>query len=273
MDVLAYLDRRLKKKSYSLDDKCRYLYFQSCLLFSYDPRKKWLDSVKNDKLIQEIWNRNIDLRNVTDFNVICTSWTNEVYIPLLKELLGINADINGKMHQYVSFKNQKNQTILADATLGSDLARMKMGLSTKGYKKVGIKSTESRSWLRPQDQRIEYIKEFYWEETFEKIKQELNAERLSSSFLNYSDAKYCFYYLCEKFLEEPLCAFSETELFQDNSNSPWEFVSIYSICLPNDVIDIKLFWNQGIYDIAEIKQEEVKYLKRNLKGIGNRNDE
>lgn len=74
MDVLAYLEENLKNKNWSLDEKCRYLYLQSCLLFSYDPRRKWLMYEPNEALTKEIWDRQINLNNVTDFNVICTSW-------------------------------------------------------------------------------------------------------------------------------------------------------------------------------------------------------
>lgn len=89
MDVLAYLEENLKNKNWSLDEKCRYLYLQSCLLFSYDPRRKWLMCEPNEALTKEIWDRQINLNNVTDFNVICTSWYKEVYLKLIHELLGI----------------------------------------------------------------------------------------------------------------------------------------------------------------------------------------
>lgn len=42
MNVLDYLDKNLKKHDWSLEEKERYLYLQSCILFSYDPRRQWL---------------------------------------------------------------------------------------------------------------------------------------------------------------------------------------------------------------------------------------
>lgn len=285
MDVLAYLEENLKNKNWSLDEKCRYLYLQSCLLFSYDPRRKWLMYEPNEALTKEIWDRQINLNNVTDFNVICTSWYKEVYLKLIHKLLGIRGNSEGTIHKYVSLKNQKGERILADATLGNDLARVKMGLSTKSYKKENETIKESQIWLKPQDQKIGYIKEFYFEETFSKIKQELlektkDLEAIDKyivylskiiklyntfTFQNYNDARYCFYYLCDKLLEDITWDCQEIELYQDFKDKSWDFVSIYPINLPKGILYFKLFLGSLSYNIEEIEESEVHYLKKNLK--------
>ena len=104
MDVLQLLDNELKNKSdWSLEEKARYLYIRSCELFSYDLRYKWNSFRKiygEDKIEKQIVNRKIDLRNVEDFRVLCTSYSRYVFYKLLEELLGLKVKICGFGHEY-----------------------------------------------------------------------------------------------------------------------------------------------------------------------------
>ena len=284
MNVLDYLDKNLKKHDWSLEEKERYLYLQSCILFSYDPRRQWLMYQKNEKLEKEIWERKIDLTNVTDFNVICTSWSKEVYYSLLSELLGIKADVVGNVHKYVLIQNQ-NGTIKANASFCNDLARVKMNLSTKQYQKLDESKEDNRIWLRKQDKQIGYIQDLYFDEIIKKIKIELQEETIglsleekkkvyfekitklyqSFNFTNYSDASYCVYYLLDHLLEES-SNLQEIRLFCNHQNKPWEFVSIYPIMFENKIIYYRLAQEQDKYIVMEANNDDITKDIYDLKG-------
>ena len=71
MNVLELLDKELKGKDWSEETKSRYLYIRSGQLFSYDQRFFYA----NNFLKKEILERQINLENVTNFRVVCTSWS------------------------------------------------------------------------------------------------------------------------------------------------------------------------------------------------------
>lgn len=283
MNVLDYLDKNLKKHDWSLEEKERYLYLQSCILFSYDPRRQWLMYQKNEKLEKEIWDRKIDLTNVTDFNVICTSWAQEVYYSLLFELLRIKADVVGNVHKYVLIQNQSG-TIKANASFCNDLARVKMNLSTKQYQELDKSKEDNRIWLRKQDQQIEYIQDLYFDEIIKKIKIELQEETIGLSLeekrkvyfekitelyqsfhlTHYSDASYCVYYLLDHLLEES-SNLQEIKLFRNHQNKPWEFVSIYPILFGNKIIYYRLAQEQDKYIVTEANNDDITKDISNLK--------
>ena len=57
----------------------------------------------------------------------------------------------------------------------------------------------------------------------------------------------------------------EIELYQDFKDKSWDFVSIYPINLPKGILYLKLFLGPLSYNIEEIEESEVHYLKKNLK--------
>lgn len=162
MNVLAKLNEELEaKKDYTLEQKKRYIYLRTCQLFSYDSRYHYctyeLLGKKAEKIKEEIIHYKIDLENVSNFNVVCKNYSEDVFSVALKKLLDAESIVKRGIHFYIEFK-EKNQTIKADATLG-DLTRAKMRLMTHGYKACGDKNYKKR--LKEIDQKINYINKHY----------------------------------------------------------------------------------------------------------------
>lgn len=163
MDVLAKLDEELRlRKDYTLEQKKRYLYLRTCQMFSYDSRYHYCTypflGKKAEKIKKEILENRINLKEVSNFNVVCKNYSEDVYSVLLKELLDTDSEIARGGHSYIEFQ-EGNQTIKADATLG-DLTRAKMKLQTHGYKPVS-RDREYAIKLKNVDKMIHYIEKDY----------------------------------------------------------------------------------------------------------------
>ena len=92
MNVLELLHQELKDKNLTTEEKAYYLYIRSCQLFSFDTRYAYWELLKDGHLFKrKICNREIDLENVDDFRVVCSSYTSYVYSELLKQLLDIDS--------------------------------------------------------------------------------------------------------------------------------------------------------------------------------------
>lgn len=83
MNVLATLDKELKDKNWGKGTKSRYLYLRCCELFSFDSRYNYyiyLDSFE-DEILQKLKlrDRKINLEDVTDFRILCTNYTKELW--------------------------------------------------------------------------------------------------------------------------------------------------------------------------------------------------
>lgn len=291
MNVLKLLNEELKNE-WELEEKIRYLYIRSCELFSYDPRYKFMglfDDWKN--LESNIRYREIDLENVQDNLVICSSHAREVYSKLLREILNIKPVPRGNGHSWVEFRDGKRDMV-ADATESSDLARVKMKLSTYGYK------PEKREFgysdrLKEIDIKIGYINSEYENDLLQRqkseIEQEFNIEQnyinkldeyiiynlytikeifeKYNSFSSFSDAEFCISYLIRIFLEKCIRLNRDIlnliPLFQINDNGKWTFKNIYAIKLENDTIYFILEQNNNEFNFYEITEiEAINYTKK-----------
>ena len=89
-----------------------------------------------DKNIKtEIFEKTIDLSNVTDNKIVCSNWS-EMYCELLKQN-GMNAKVMGAGHKWVVFELSDGTKWLADATQPyngfTDLTNAKTGTKTGGF--------------------------------------------------------------------------------------------------------------------------------------------
>ena len=260
MNILDMLSKELAHLDLTLEEKARYLYIRCCELFTYDPRYRFCDSIPNgDKLKQEILHKKIDLENVTDNWIVCTSHINEVYIKLLKILLHIEAVpiISGKdcIHVWAKFKIEE-KTMKADSALKlcSDLTRVKMRLETQEYHTVPYKENYLQK-LKKMDQKIGYIKEHYQNYYLEQLSQNLKKETQNfnseerilykwniaiQKLKDFSNTIYplnqqiCMNYLIiHLFTPEEQMKIKTTELFQITTDGNWCFANIYSLALSN----------------------------------------
>lgn len=167
MDVLEELSKKIKA-DWDLDTQKRKIYIELCKLFSYDTRLHFMDLLGEKGINQkiEIINQEVNIKNVTDFNVSCGTFSKHFHQACL-ELLGEESNMVGDGHRYVIFDSCNGYgPIKADATLG-DLTRVKLGVETKGYRylKLKKKSTKLEEYefnlLSRIDHEIGYIKFFY----------------------------------------------------------------------------------------------------------------
>ncbi len=161
MNVLDILAKELSARShFSLDDKKRYIYLRMCQIFVYDTRYHYLDflySPEREKLKAEILDKRINLENVDDFNVCCSSFS-YAYKDALKKLLNVDSEVMGNGHRWVELESD-GEIIKADGTMG-DLTRAKFELETKGYGPAK-RSDYYQELLYCRDMKIKYIKFFY----------------------------------------------------------------------------------------------------------------
>lgn len=305
MDVLQLLDDELKTKSnWSLEEKARYLYIRSCELFSYDARYQcdlfW--TIYGEEVVEkEIINKKIDLRNVTDFLVVCTSYSSSVINGLLGELLNVLVKIhtgNLSGHQKVSFEIGKNE-YYADATSGKDIAGIKIGLETKGYysydktqllnlkeidRKIGYNNKKrlfnsilrrricnlEEEFIEITGQDCEKDKTNYFLYQMQIIKEFFDKANI---FKEYIDAFFCIEYLLEHFFCEDICllgihekdfSFNNHNLV-DIGNDNWNFVNVFDTKVNDEKFSFLLEPINGKYEFREIPISEGDYYKKELR--------
>lgn len=310
MDVLQLFDNELKNKdNWSLEEKARYLYIRSCELFSYDARYKcdlfW--TIYGKEVVEkEIINKKIDLRNVEDFRVICTSYSSSVINGILGELLNIIVKIHrGKfgIHQKVSFEIGQKE-YYADATVGEDIAGVKIGLETEGYynydktqilnlkkidRKIGYSGKKrlfnpilrcrirnlEEEFLEINGQDCEKDKTNYFLYQMQVIKEFFDKVNI---FKEYIDAFFCIEYLLEHFFCENICllgihekdfSFHNHNLVNiDNDN--WTFVNVFDAKVSDEKFSFILELVNGKYEFREIPISEGNYYKKELRNYKKR---
>ncbi len=299
MNVLALLDEELKGKNWTLTEKERYLFLRSCALFSYDPKYDFyniLPATERKKKKQEIRNRTINLEDVDDFNVVCTSHSWYVYAELLSQILNVPCEKHFfANHGWCTFHDGVRK-IEADSTTGFDIGRVKMNLSTNHYVPVDMEENSNalfKQELKEIDKKIGYIEEDYYEvsiqnkkDYLERIVQSKNLtkdeqllykmnviknifEEEQPLFTNYSDAEFCAEYLQIKLLEgNELLKVKDVPLFLDYDDKPWEFVKIYPVYLTDDKTFFLLEQDpeKKGYSLREVKREEAKSRVLAMKG-------
>lgn len=296
MNLLALLDGELKDKDWSIDLKKRYLYLRSCELFSYDPRYNFcgLFADENERR-KKIKNRYIDLENLEDSWVICTSYARDVYSKMVKELLNVDCDIIGAGHVYAVMKKDNKLDIVADATYGRDFTRVKMGLSTYGYHLFERESNNFKQDLKEKDKKLGYLKEKYPEVALKSRAESLYQEFVENSsasrcvknsddFLIYkmnvieeyvnmyqniydfSDLVWCISYLQQHFLNKDCNRVKAIALFNGRDDSLCSFAEIYPVELKNDMMYYAVVKEDNHYVYKEISKEEVIHYINDYKG-------
>lgn len=301
MNVLETLENELKEKNWDNGTKARYLYLRCCELFSFDVRYnyyKYLEDFGSEiEAKLSLLNRKIDLENVLDFRVVCTSYSKEVYSKLSKELLGIPCTVSkpGASHVFPTFLEPINgiYQLEADATK-SDLAREKMGLKTTGYMAVDDRFRKGfQARLEKIDDTIGYRKQGYANEVLKQQAGQYYQDFLLNhntdnremvldtmyeikkvfegfgGFSIYSDAKFCMNHLQELYLKK-LGYTNEMEipLFQFRDNYEIDFIDLYPIKVENERIFFAL--EKDEYVFHKIKESEAKQYMKKMRCVTNK---
>lgn len=285
MNLIEKVESAILSPDWDLYTKARYLYLKSCEYFTYDYRYYYGDI----NLTRELLNKEIDLENITDNKVICGSWSNQVYLPLL-ELIGIHGKLAGTYtgHQYVKFLID-DMEIIADACGISDLTRVKFHNNTRGfypnYKYYNDKL------ISKMDQQIGYLDTEYF--TTKLDKKILTLEEEFQNNGNPQDSCYQDEFLIFKLYEikEMLESFSELKEFADcqffidylsekmltdsdkdkihkfdlyNPYLPdWDFRRLYQINLSDDTLYFLLEKIENSYMFYEIGENTAKNYQLN----------
>lgn len=289
MNVLELLYQELKDKDWTFEEKARYIFLRSCQLFSYDPRYQFcgLLGERGYELKREILDRVIDLENVTNAWVVCSSHAKYVLSILLKELLGAETLVEGSGHMYTTF-SCGNETFIADATKVSDIARVKMGLSTKKYgpkdKQLNI---DYAPRLKQLDKNIDYITDDYEEVLLRQRKSQLSKEQTSGCnyYLNqmqiveklfrkyanlpsFCDATFCLNYLCRQVLGENFYdIIDEFPLVDMSCSDNWRFTNLYTLEYPDGINYYKLEQGADGFNFGQIDEEKASYYAYNYSGM------
>ena len=294
MNVLELLNSELKDKDWSLDSKARYIYLRSCELFSYDPRFKFCTFLENSKQVEkQIMHNYIDLENLQDNLVVCTSHTISVLSEMLRTLLNVEVGIKGNGHLWTIFNDGK-RNIESDATISSDLSRVKMGLSTRGY------NTSTRDYsfleqLKNIDINIDYIKKDYQNYFLDRRMDGLFSEFLKDndnklihqdtddyyiyklytlkeifdsykSLNGFSDSEFCISYLGYKYFKDDNININAISLFDLYDDTEWEFVNIYPIKLRDNILYFILEKTYNGYSFHEITELDAIHHVKELRG-------
>ena len=285
MNFIEKVQLGISNPEWDLYTKARYLYLKSCEYFTYDYRYYYGDI----SLTRELFNKKIDLENVTDNKVICGSWANQVYLPLL-ELIGIEGKLLGTYtgHQYISFLIN-DMEIKADACGILDLARVKFGNSTAGfYPNYKYYDYEV---IPNMDRKIGYLHDEYFRDTFNERMKTLEEEfqnTMNPSSITYDDEYLIFkIYTIKELLEEysKLKEFSDCQFFINylsekmfddydkskltkydlyNPNLPdWNFSRLYQFNLSDDILYFILTNTGKHYDFYEVTENDAKIYKLN----------
>ncbi len=295
MNVLALLDDEIKDKNWDVELKKRYLYLRSCELFSYDPRYYWCNYFLSDRLerMEKLRNRKIDLEDLEDSWVICTTYAKEVFAKLVEELLNVECELLGSGHVYAVMKDNPKLKIVADASYGNDFTRVKMGLSTYGYYPVNKNGYKFKQELKVKDKTLEYVNGEYLNSTLKEYASTLFDEFLESTtdwsedaFLVYriekvkewvdiynplvsdfSDLRHCLSYLQTLFLDDDCNKVLEVSLFDQSSDNDWTFVNIYPVELENDMLYYAILPDKNsCYSLQKITKTDAVHYVNNLRG-------
>ena len=290
MDVLNLLAKELKGKNWTKEEKAYYIYLRSCQLFSYDQKFKFLQLYLYDQKSQEeIKNRTIDLKNVEDNLVVCSSISEQVIAPLLSELIGIDSEVKGKGHIWLNFDDGK-RNINADATINSDICRAKMQLSTNGYNPEWPERN-FKSNLKQIAKKVGYIDSVFTNELIVQQAEKMFEEYVNSSTANpddflidrlytmkdffgkfdklisFSDADFAIAYLEQKFLKRDNTQSGIVQLFDIHSKEAWDFYNIFTYDLSDETLYFILEKVKNEFCFYEISKSDAIQYTKSFKGM------
>ena len=134
MNLLYKLNEEIQSRHLSIDEKIRYIYLRLCEIFSFDTKWYYANYLNDYNTYRKIKNKYFNVKNIDEFEVVCHTIVPYIMEPLYRELVLVDLEIyESDSHTYASTIFQGKDYKL-DLTGQSDLAYVKMGLMTKGFK-------------------------------------------------------------------------------------------------------------------------------------------
>lgn len=277
MDLLELLKTEIH--ALNITDKvaiARYIYIRIGELFEYDPLYEVIDS-NNYEAQFELINKRIDIRNVTDFNVICYSWSH-MYHDLLKAFDIDSEVVETFCHNHVVAKIDEKEYIADLMKDYQDLFLIKFGLKTKYNYQMLTTKAEQKSQLDLLDKEINYYKGIHTEDVLQQIKTELQSKYKDSddymyntfqtvaNIMNfhrknvnvgYISGRVYIRYLLRYFLDDSYKACS-ARIYNTNDDT---YIQAYSVKSKNkEHYFIYQKMNNNYYEMNEINKNLVEYL-------------
>ncbi len=173
MDLACFLAEEIKKLN--LTDElsiARYLYIKTGELFDYDMAYLMMDFSKpyEKERLEKIKNQEVDIHNVTSFNLVCTSWA-KLYVALLT-YFGIKAEtIDSDYHSYVNIY-LKGYEIIADMMIKyEDIRNIKFGINPSNF--LIVYDYDAYNKIPEIDKKIKFFKGINPKEVIHKLVSEL----------------------------------------------------------------------------------------------------
>lgn len=252
----------------------RYIYTRTGEIFDYDPFYEISDNEEKDRIAH----KRIDIENVTEFDIVCTTWA-YLYVDLLK-FFYINAKVKYcnpifKSHPTVFLEIDK-KIVLVDLMLGfEDISGIKFGYSIRHNL---IQGSDFLTKAEEMDAAIKYNKGIKTEEVLELIKKELIDLKLDPD-----EYKYKVFKTIEKIMSFPRSnvrfisgAEYIFQLLRDFSiklqggyatfynKEKKEFIAVYFIELEEKPVYFIYQKNEnGLYEFHEVTEERINALYDN----------
>ena len=137
MNLLETLNNELYFKHLTDDEKIRYIYLRLCCIFSFDTRYYYASFFKDYDLLRKILNKKINVKNISDNLVICHTIVNPLKL-LIEEFTSREVELYRSVSHSYAYVNFMNNRYKLDLTGMNDLASVKMGLETKGFRIDGF---------------------------------------------------------------------------------------------------------------------------------------
>lgn len=165
MNLLQLLQKEIKfKKVNSKLEIARYLYIRTGEIFEYNP----FYAFANFKEAEKISQKRLDMKNITDFFITCTSWA-YLYVDLLCAFHIPATVVETKTHAYVKIFLE-GKVFLADLTNeNEDLMRIKFKLKTLFQRQIAPVAPKVETSFDEMDDRM-YRKDRKTETGIQNIK-------------------------------------------------------------------------------------------------------
>ena len=248
------------------------MYIRTGQIFDYDPRFELVTKEEKEKILA----KRIDIHNVEDFEIVCTTWS-YMFVDLLHEF-GIHAKVIPAprgFHQNVVITLSNGEKMSADMMLGlQDLSSIKIGQKIICNSFLNRKLNEQ---FRKIDKVIHYDQGISVDEVLEMIKNEIENsnlnedEKLDKYFeaisyiinfprkysIGYSSGNNLIYDLLKELTKLSYSSCNPCTFYNLEENI---FIDVYSIELSDKVIYYAYEKNaNGLYEFHKIDEDKIDF--------------
>lgn len=181
MNLLNDMYKKLEKdfQNKSTISKIYFIYVRLCELFQYDSRWYW--AIGEEKLKEEIFNKEIDITNITSNKVVCSSFS-KMFCELADLLLSNDENydmslLQGELAHCFVITYLKDNTVIKIDPLGrtNDFLNIKKGLPIQGIKIDSL--YEDTTYLEERALRdIGYRNDALYLQFLEKTRKEMREQ-------------------------------------------------------------------------------------------------